>query len=236
MNARQCALSNRFIPNTTMNPDQNSPVAASPPALPTRSGWKKPLLVTACVIFGIGAVTAASAAWWYHDNLSASPFRAVQLSRTEAQVLDQKVDTLKGSVKPAEPVTDPAKTLVLSEREINGYLQEQGLGEQFKVSIKNGVIAATALVPVDNEVPVLGGHTVRVKISFNTKLDDKHHMALSLADLSVGGISLPNAWLGNIKGMNVLASNNDDGVLKGFAAGIKDFQVRDGEVRVVLND
>lgn len=220
-----------------MSTNQNLPVTAPPSALATRSGWKKPLLVTACVVLGIGAVGAASAAWWYHDNLSTSPFRAVQLSQTEAQVLDQKVDTLKGKITPAEPVTDPAKTLILSEREINGYLQEQGLGEQFKVSIKNGVIAATALVPLDKDVPVLGGSTVRVKIAFNTKVDDQHHMAFSLADLTVGGISLPNAWLGNLKGLNLLANNNsDDEILKGFAAGIKDFQVRDGEVRVVLND
>lgn len=213
-----------------------SAATSNPPALPTRSGWKKPLLIGACIVVGLGAVTAASAAWWYHDNLSASPFRPVQLSLTEAKVLDQKVDTLKGTLPPAEAITDPSKTLVLSEREINGYLEEQGLGEQFKVSIRNGNIAATALVPVDKEVPFLGGRTVRVKIAFNTRLDEKHRLALSLSDLSVGGLSFPNEWLGGIKGLNLLENSDQDEVLTGLAAGIKDFQVRNGEVRLVLND
>ncbi|MEZ0389695.1 MAG: hypothetical protein ACAI34_21630, partial [Verrucomicrobium sp.] len=138
------------------------------------------------------------------------------------------------------PVSDPAKTLVLNEREINGYLEQQGLGETIKVSIHNGGIAAQIITPVDPEVPMLGGRTVRVKVAVNTHLDTDRHLALSLADISVGGISLPNSWLGNIKGMNMLdtkkMSEHDSTFLKSFAAGIKDLQVKSGEIRLVLND
>ncbi len=209
-----------------------------PPVLPVsastirpRSSWKKKLLVTLGVFVAIGTVTAASAAFWYEYNFHASPFRAVQLTQNETQVLNQKVDALKGA-----PATDPAKTLVLSEREINGYLEEQGLGEQIKVSIKNGSISATALMPVDKEVPFLGGQTVRFKITLGTKLDTNRHLMLCVSDVNVGGISAPNAWLGGIKGKDLLADNNSDPVLKGFSEGIKDFQVVDGEVRVLLNE
>lgn len=96
---------------------------------------------------------------------------------------------------------------------------------------------------MEADTPLLGaffaGHTVRVQVAFNTKLDENHHLALSLADVNVAGISLPNDWMGNIKGVNLLAQNDagtEDPVLKGFAAGIKDFQVRDGELRMILND
>jgi hypothetical protein len=205
------------------------------PSVQPRSTWKKKLLVTFGVFVAIGTVTAASAAFWYEYNFHASPFRAVQLTQTETQTLNQKMEALKGGARQA-PVTDPSKTLVLSEREINGYLEEQGLGEQIKVSIRNGNISATALMPVDKDVPFLGGQTVRFKISLGTKLDSNRHLALCVSDINVGGISAPNAWLGGIKGKDLLADNNSDPVLKGFADGIKDFQVIDGEVRVLLND
>lgn len=188
-------------------------------------------------MLGTCAIAAASATIWYQYNLHASNFRPVQLSAAEQQAVKDKLDVLGGQ---ATPASDPSKTIVLNEREINGYLESQGLGETVKVNIRNGNVGATILAPVDEEVPLLGGHTVRVNIAFNTKLDENHRFALSLADITVGGISLPNAWLGGIKGLNLFAEDhqgaNDSPLLKGFAAGIKDLQVKNGELRMVLND
>lgn len=214
----------------------------SPASMQPRSSWKRRLLITVCVLFGIFGLTAASAAFWYHYNFNASPFKPVALSAGEQQTLDAKMAVLGGKVQELEPPapSDPAKTIVLNEREINAWLQQQGLGETVKFSIRNGGIAATVLAPVEEEVPMLGGHTVRLQVAFNTKLDENRRFALSLADVSVGGISLPNAWLGGVKGLNLMAQNDpgmeESPFLKGFAAGIKDFQVRDGELRMVLND
>lgn len=190
-----------------------------------------PVLMALLVLFILGVITIASAALWYQYNFHAS-LRPVQLTTAEDKVLEQKVATLKGSTPAA---ADISKTLVLSEREINGYLKEQGLGDQFKVVIQHGQIAAIALLPVDKETPLVGGHTVRVKIALDSKLDSRHHLALRLSDVNVGGISLPNAWLGGIKGLDLLDPQQDD-ILKDFAAGIKDFQLSDGEIRLVLND
>jgi hypothetical protein len=244
-NAHPSPLSDGDCKITTT--DMNEPIVpaaaqTSPDSLQPRSSWKRKLLITACVLFGIFGLTAASAAWWYHHNLHASPFKPVALTAGEQQSLDAKMAILGGKVQELEPPapSDPAKTIVLNEREINAWLQQQGLGETVKFSIRNGGIAATILAPVEEEVPVLGGHTVRFQVAFNTKLDENRRFALSLADVNVGGISLPNAWLGGVKGLNLLAENEPgmepSPFLKGFAAGIKDFQVRNGELRMVLND
>jgi len=157
----------------------------------------------------------------------------VQLSTTEQSALDHKMAEIKAGTA---PVSDPSKTITLSEREINGYLKEQGLGEQIKVKIDNGSISATALVPFDKDVPLIGGHTVRLKLAVNTELDKDHRLALRVADVNVSGISLPNAWLGGIKGLNLLSDDAKDSPLKNLADGIKSFDVKNGEVRVVLND
>lgn len=219
------------------------PAASSDAAsVQPRSTWKRKLLTTLCVLFGLFGLTAASAALWYHHNFHASPFQPVALTAGEQQVLNAKMALLGGQVQELEPPapSDPAKTIVLNEREINAWLQQQGLGETVKFSIRNGGIAATVLAPVEEDVPILGGNTVRFQVAFNTKLDENRRFALSLADVNVGGISLPNAWLGGIKGLNLLAQNDpgmeESPFLKGFAAGIKDFQVRNGELRMVLND
>ncbi|WP_038171237.1 hypothetical protein [Verrucomicrobium sp. BvORR106] len=202
---------------------------ANPPVLRRRFTWTKRILVTGAVLVGLGA-------WWYQYNLNASPFRPVQLTAAEQEAVQTKLATLENQVQS----TDPAKTLVLNEREINGYLQQQGLGDQIKVSINNGNIGAQFLIPVDKDFPMMGGSTVRVKVAFNTKLDANRQLALSLADISVGGISLPNDWLGNMKGLNLLDHNKmgegDAQFFKSFAAGIKDFQLKNGELRLVLND
>jgi hypothetical protein len=224
----------------------NLPAGAesAPAPLQNRTNWKRKLLITVCVLFGVFGLTAASATFWYQYNFHASPFKPVALTTGEQQTLDAKMAVLGGKAPAQElPVpapSDPAKTIVLNEREINGWLKEQGLAETVKFSIRNGGIAATILAPVEQDVPMFGGHTVRLQVAFNTKLDDHRRFALSLADVSVGGISLPNAWLGNVKGINLLAQSEDGAtenpLLEGFAAGIKDFQVRDGELRMVLND
>jgi hypothetical protein len=206
-----------------------------------RPSWKRKLLITVCVLFGVFGLTAASATFWYQYNFNASPFKPVALTSGEQKTLDAKMAVLGGKAEelPAPAPSDPAKTIVLNEREINSWLKEQGLAETVKFSIRNGGIAATILAPVEKDVPMFGGHTVRLQVAFNTKLDEHRRFALSLSDVSVGGISLPNAWLGNVKGINLLAQNEgaaENPVFQGFAAGIKDFQVREGELRMVLND
>lgn len=218
---------------------ENAPVVqtVNPTPLKPRSTWKKKLLIAGGIVLGTCTIAAASATLWYQYNLHASKFKPVQLTTAEQQAVNDKLNALGGQ---AAPATDPSKTIVLNEREINGYLDAQGLGETVKVHLTHGNVGATILAPVDEEVPLLGGHTVRLKIAFNTKLDESHRFALSLADVSVGGISLPNAWLGGVKGLNLLAEDHPDthgpSLLKGFAAGIKDFQLKNGELRLVLND
>lgn len=189
---------------------------------------KRKLLITLCILFGLAGIAAASAAWWYHHNFNAAPFKPVQLSAEETKVLNEKLDAPKA---PA-----PDKTITLSEREINGWLEQQGLGDKIKVSIGDGTISAASLLPLDKEVPFLGGRTVRFKISLRPQINASHHLGLVISDVTIGGISPPNAWLGGIKGVDLLAENSTDPAVTNFLKGIKSFELNSGEVRVLLND
>ena len=59
---------------------------------------------------------------------------------------------------------------------------------------------------------------------------------LGIVDLSLGGISLPNSWIGDLKGVDLVAENVEtDPALQKFLAGIQSLEVHNGTLRLVLN-
>ncbi|QIF05935.1 hypothetical protein [Roseimicrobium sp. ORNL1] len=230
------------------------------PPTPARSSGGQKVLVVLCALVGIIGIVASATTFWYYHNFRAAPFKPVNLSLAEQDTLKSKLAALESgklseldpsapakatppahAPAPAPAPSDPAKTIVLSEREINGWLASQpDWADKVKFHMNNDMLGATFLLPVDPSVAYIGGKTVRIKVAFNTKLDADHKLNFSLADVSVGGISLPNAWLGDAKGLNLFADNGPGSInsefLQRFAAGIKDFRVSNGELRMVLND
>ncbi len=231
--------------NTTDTSPAGSAQAAGAASPRPAGSWKKKLLIF-CGVFALGCgLAAAATAWWVKRNFDASPLKPVMLSQAEQAALDEKVRII--SAEPAPPAADgrseeqraaeAKRTLSITEHEINGYLAKQGLGEQFKVSLGDGDAAVTLVAPVDKSVPFIGGTTLRVKVALNASIESGRKCALSIADVTVGGVPLPNAWLGGIKGVNMLAANmQSDPVAKRFLDGIRELDISTGAIRVVLNE
>ncbi|MDB6074320.1 MAG: hypothetical protein JWO89_1960 [Verrucomicrobiaceae bacterium] len=224
--------------------DQPGFVPAPPPVpsiaqVPSRSSWKKKLLVTTGIVLGTAGIAAASTAWWVKHNIYASQFQPVALNQAEQEGLDNKLKVL-GQNSTALPV-DPEvakRTMTISEKEINAFFAQQGLGEQVKVELTEGAAAAVIVMPVDRDAPLIGGTTLRIRVAFGAKMDKDKHLALSLSDVHVGGVPLPNAWLGNLKGLNLLSDSpmQSDPAVKGFLEGIRDFKIQRGSMQIVLNE
>lgn len=221
----------------------NDPMPPVPSAAPAVAGssWKKKALIVTSIILGSATLAAAGTAWWVKRNVYASPFSPVMLTANEQTVLDDKLEALKQSGAALPAPVDPEvekRTLTLTDREINAFFEQQGLGEQIKVLLHNGGGTATFLLPLGAEGEVGNGMTLRIGISLGAKMDDNQKFALSISDVSVGGVPLPNAWLGDMKGLNMLADSpiSDDPAFKAFVAGIRDFQIQSGQLRVVLNE
>lgn len=219
-----------------------APVASAPAAVAPRSSWKKKVLVVSAIVLGSAGIAAAGTAFWVKHNFYASALNPVALTQTEQASLNGKLQILgQQSTAAAVPAVDPEvakRTLTISEREINAFLSEQGFGEQVKVEFTHGGASATVLVPVDKDAPILAGTTLRFRFAFGARMDNEKHFAFSLNDISVGGVPVPNAWLGNLKGLNLLADSplHDDPAVKGFLAGIRDFKIEGGTMRIVLNE
>lgn len=210
-----------------------------PPAV---SSWKKPALIFTGIVLSCCLLTAIGTVWWVKHNIYASPLHPVQLSQTEKTDLDAKLAKLELSEEvvppeaPAKTDGDP-RTISISSKEINAFLANQGIGEQVKLDVTRNRIAANFLLPIDKDAPLFAGTTLRIRLALNALMNENGKLVVKVDDVSLGGIPLPNAWLGDIKGLDLITSNiGEDPALERFAAGIKEFRLENGHVHIVLNE
>jgi hypothetical protein len=58
-----------------------------------------------------------------------------------------------------------------------------------------------------------------------------------LRGVSIMGVPIPNAWLGNLKNIDLVKEfGTEEGFWKSFAAGVDDIQVREGSLIVKLKE
>lgn len=216
-----------------------STAAANPlPSISKPKSRGRTVLIVLGVLLLCCGLTAAATAWWVKRNVYASPMSPVSLTATEEAQLQQKISVLENApAEPAVPPEEAKRTLVLTQKEVNAYLAKQGLGESVKVDLKKDALAVNTLIPVPPDAPLLGGTTLRIRVALAAAMDENHKLALQVQDISLGGVPLPNAWLGDIKGVNLVTSEiHSNPTLKRFFDGIKEMDLEDGSLRVVLNE
>jgi len=129
------------------------------------------------------------------------------------------------------------KVLKLSEREINGLLNENtDLGRSVRLEFDQDAINAYLAVRIPQDFPIGGGRMFRARGRFRVSLGNGGKPYAILEDVTVFGISLPKAWLGGIKGENLLGEamtgNNQAPLLKG----IKSLLVEPGALVLEVED
>lgn len=194
--------------------------------LPTARRWRVPLIIL--VLLGIGAAIAGAAVWWHNR-----PIQATILTQPEKAAREQKLAVLEQSQEDPEYVPGE-KEIVLTERELNGLIHENtSFGEQLKLELAKDAIHARISADIPEDSPIMAGKKLKGKARFIVKNTDGSP-ALILDDLTIWGISLPNAWLGELKGQNLLGE-----VLKpggGSLAGVKDVSVSNRTLVIKLED
>jgi len=127
--------------------------------------------------------------------------------------------------------------LKITEREINGLLNANtDLGKFVRLEFARDAIQAYVAVPIPQDFPVGGGRMFRARGRFLLSLDREGIPNATLEDVTVLGLSLPKAWLGGIKGENLLGEavgkRNGSPVLKG----IKSLHVESGALVLQVED
>jgi len=173
---------------------------------------KKRRLFFIILILLILAIAAGIGFWWWQNR----QLEPVVLTQTEKVELEERI------------YESGEKSFILSEREINGLIHDKTqLGEDIKVELANDAIHLRVKTTLDEDVPVFGGKTVNLR----ARLTASEEEGISVDDVTVYGISLPNAWLGDLKGVNLFEALDEQ-----LPSGIKYFEVVDGEIRIELED
>lgn len=180
--------------------------------------WLKVLMGTVLLcLLAIGILV-----WWI-----LRPIQPVKLSDQEKIVLEEKLEAIK------EPeYVKGTNEIILTEREINGLLH-QNAAEQQTVRLEFATDAVHAYVDtlLPEDVPMVGGKRLKLRARFLVK-HDENVSEMVLDDVTVWGISLPNEWLGEIKGKNLL--KNAFGSENARLSGVDDFSVEPGRLRIRL--
>ena len=197
-------------------------------------------------------LTAVASFFVFKAVLFPKAFKPVELSAREETSLQAKLDRLDFTAPPAqrpaktagkriepEPYSEKGadRTIRFSERELNALLAKNtDLADKLVIDLSQDLMSAKLLIPLDEDFPVMGGKTLRVKAGVTFSYTDGRPV-LMLRGISVMGGPVPNAWLGGMKNIDVIKeSGSNAGFWKTFADGVKDVRVEEGCVTITLKE
>lgn len=215
---------------------------------------KQVLLFLLIAVVLAGALTF----WFLRTYLYAGPLEPVTLSQKDQRRLDEKLVTLgldPVGVLPearrspdrfdedgrliAERYTEAPgnREVRLTEQELNALVASSPeLARRFAIDLSDNLASAKLLIPVDPEFPVLGGKTIRVTAGLELDYRDRNPVVI-LRGVSVMGVPIPNAWLGNLKNVDLVREfGGRPGFWQSFSAGVETIAIEDGRLLIELKE
>ena len=194
-------------------------------------------------------VTVLITAFILKRYLWPSDFRPVELSQKEEQVLDQKLQRLQGFdggiitaddntlVAQAYTEENARREIFFDERELNALIAKNtNLANRLAIDLSSNLASANLLVPMAEDFPVLGGKTLRVAAGVEMAFTNNRPVIV-LKGVSIMGVPVPNAWLGNLKNVDLVREfGGDEGFWKTFSDGVELIQVTDGKLQIKLKE
>lgn len=212
----------------------------------TRAALRWPQLVL--IVLVTIAVTAGISYWVLSQYLFLKEFQPVQLKPGEERVLERKLRVIGVEVRDAgteaaplepEPYSEigARREVSFSERELNAMLAKNtDLARKLAVDLADDLVSARLLVPLDADFPMLGGKTLRINAGVELAYQESRPIVV-LKGVSVMGVPIPNAWLGNLKNVDLIQEfGADQGFWKSFADGVEYIHVEEGRLLVKLKE
>ena len=245
-------------PNTPSSPDRLSTPSAPNPAV-KKTRWLLygcgTLIALLLLIVGTVAITL----WWIQR-----PIKPVVLSAQEKAAVEEKLQHIGGgnpsaagtNLRPKagapspvtsagtevnqgqdRPYTPGSKVLKLTEREINGLLNANtDLGKSVRLEFARDAINAYFAVPIPQDFPIGGGKMFRARGRFRLSLGNDSTPYAILEDVTVFGLSLPKAWLGGLKGENLIGQAMGERDGSPVFRGVKSLRVEPGALVLEVED
>ncbi len=138
-----------------------------------------------------------------------------------------------------EPYTEVGakREISLSEKELNALLAKNtDMGETAVIDLADNLASAKILLPLDPDFPFIGGKTLKVNTGMELAYANARPI-VKLKGVSVWGVPLPNAWLGNLKNVDLVSEfGGNAGFWKSFADGVEDVHVEEGHLLIKLKE
>lgn len=214
------------------------------------------------IIICTAALASLLTVWLAGIYLFPKAFKPVRLSAREEKVLDSKIDaltsgasqsrgnrpakarTVQGASEPEQGLEperyselNANREIQLTERELNALLaRNTDLAKKLVLDLSEDLASAKLLVPLDPELPVLGGKTLKVTAGVELRYSNKKPVVI-LRGVSLWGVPIPNAWLGGIKNIDLVREfETERGFWQSFAAGVEDIRITEGRLSIKLKE
>jgi hypothetical protein len=217
------------------------PSNVPPPDRQQQNGWRTFGIIAITI-----AVTLAVGYWAVTTWLFPTEFKPVVLNQKQQQTLDQKIRFLSGSSRSSQKeAIEPeaysevgaSREVEFSERELNALLAKNTeLANKLAIDLSDNLVSAKLLVDVDPDFPILGGKTIKVTGGLELRLNDGRPSAV-LRGISVWGVPLPNAWLGNTKNVDLVQEFGESGGFwQALSEGVERIEVKDGNLLIQFKE
>lgn len=142
------------------------------------------------------------------------------------------------NLEPEPYSEDPEKREInLSEKELNAMLANNtDLAKRVAIDLSENLASAKMLIPMEEDFPMIGGKTLRVNVGLGLSFANDKPVVI-LKGVSIMGVPIPNAWLGNLKNVDLVQEFGlESGFWKTFAAGVEYVNVQDGMLQIKLKE
>lgn len=178
----------------------------------------------------------------------------VELNQKEENILNRKLEqfglpTLPSQEQEQDQTTSPKleperysevgakREVYFSEKELNAMLAKNtDLADKVAIDLSENLASAKIIIPLEPDFPVLGGKTLKVNAGAELAYANGRPIVI-LKGVSVWGVPIPNAWLGNLKNVDLVKEfGGDEGFWKSFADGVDNISVVEGQLQIKLKE
>ena len=130
-----------------------------------------------------------------------------------------------------------SREIHFTERELNGLIAgNTDMGQRLAIDLSKDLVSANLLIALPPDSPIMAGRTVRIRAGLELAFRNSRPV-VKLRGISIMGVPLPNAWMGQLKNIELVEQfGNDQGFWQAFADGVETVNVQDGALRIQLKE
>ncbi len=179
-----------------------------------------------------------------------SRLEPVELSQREESTLNSKLKQFGLPTLPSQSAANSSaiepeaysevgasREINFTEKELNAMLAKNtDLADKVAIDLAENLASAKIIIPLDPDFPILGGKTLKVNAGAELSYANGRPTVI-LKGVKVWGVPIPNAWLGNLKNVDLIKEfGGNEGFWKSFADGVENISVTEGQLKIKLKE